>query len=350
MKNKGSGFRLLIALFLYFALLWVLSLVESVNESSNIKCFSDALWYSLVTLTTVGYGDFYPITPIGKFLALLLIIGSLGVLGYIIGKATEFISDIQWRKKMGFYGTDFEKHIVVVGWNNFAKSIIKDLVHADKRIAIITDDKNDIDLINTEFPSENIFCLFSDLKNSSLYEKANINKSAIVFVNLTNDTEKLISMLNIKKEYPRTRFIVALDNSDLANTFYSAGAEFVLTKNEIASKLMASYIFEPDVADLTNDLLTISEKSEDYDIKEYKITDTNPLKGKTYGEVFKELKEKHNVLPIGLCKCDKEGRRQLYKLPADELKIDAGDYLILIMSGREQNEMSKLFKIAEGVL
>ena len=346
---KKSGLKLLLMILLYFSLLYLLSSVECQHERANIKCFSDALWYSLVTLTTIGYGDFYPVTPIGKFLAIVFIIGSFGVLGFIIGRATEFISEVNRRKKMGYYGTSFEKHVVIIGWDAFAHAIVKDLIEAGQNIAIITNEKNDIDLIYSEFPSELVFCLFADLKNLNLFENAGISKAAMIFINLKDDTEKLISILNIKKDYPQSKFIVALDNSDLRNTFYSAGATFVLSKNEIVSKLMASYIFEPDVADMTNDLLTISTKSEDYDIKEFKVTAENPYAEKTFGEVFAGMKSRFNVLAIGISKEEKDGQRKLLKLPADDIKVSAGDYLILIMSGQEINKIKELFQTREGV-
>jgi voltage-gated potassium channel len=350
MKKKKTGSKLLLAVGAYLLLLYLLSIVESPHEKANIKSFADAWWYSMVTLTTVGYGDFYPVTPAGKFLSLLFILGSLGLLGFIIGKATEFISEINWRRQMGHYGTSFENHIVIVGWNNFAHSMIKDLIQAGQQVAIITNEKNHIDLIYAEFSSEKVFCLFSDLKNISMFEKASISKAAMIFVNLSDDTEKLICMLNIRKEYPGVHFVLALENSDLSDTFYSAGATFVLSKNEIASKLMASYIFEPDVADMTNDLLSISQKSEEYDIKEFKIINENPLAGKNYGEVFAELKSKFNVLAIGLSKTLENGTRKLIKLPPDQTKVESGDYLIVIMSGNEAGKIKEMFKINEGIV
>ncbi len=350
MKNKKTGTKLLTALFIYFALLWTLSLVERVSERANIKSFEDALWYSIVTLTTVGYGDFFPVTPVGKILGLMFILGSLGLLGFIFGKASEFIAEINWRKQMGHYGTSFEKHIVIIGWDSFSRSIVRDLIAAGQKVAIVTPDKNDIDLIYSEFSSDHVFCLFSDLKNIQMFEKAAIARSAMIMINLKDDTEKLICMLNIRKEYPGTRFVLALENSDLSNTFYSAGATFVLSKNEIASKLMASYIFEPDVADMTNDLLTISQKNEEYDIKEFRILSDNPYAGKNYGEAFADLKKRFNVLSIGLTKCNEKNERRLMKLPPDDTKIDIGDYLILIMSGKESESIKQIFKTSEGIV
>jgi voltage-gated potassium channel len=351
MKNKKTLYRFILVMAAYSAVLLLLSEVERNAENANIKTFGNALWYSLVTMTTIGYGDYYPVTQPGRLLALIFILGSLGLLSFIIGRATDMISEIRWRKKMGLYGTAFENHVVIIGWDNFSRSIARQLVMAGNRISVVTDDKNSIDLIQNEFDADSTFSLFSDLKNIGNFTKANIDKASMVFVNLKDDTEKLITILNIRKLHPSCRFIVALENADLTDTFYSAGTSFVLSKNEIASKLMASYIFEPDVADMTNDLLTISQQNDDYDIKEFRILPQNPLAGRSFGEVFSELKKQYNALAIGLCKiCPDSGKRVIHKLPPDTLPVEANDYLIVIIDGKSGESFKALFQVSEGVL
>jgi|APHM01.1.fsa_nt_gi Ion channel. len=55
-------------------------------DAANIKDVGDTLWYALVTLTTVGYGDYYPVSAPGQVLGALFVLSSLGVLGLLIGK------------------------------------------------------------------------------------------------------------------------------------------------------------------------------------------------------------------------------------------------------------------------
>lgn len=64
----------------YCLLLIVLTLSERSDPNAGIRTLWDALWYSLVTLTTVGYGDLYPVTPAGKIVGMLFLVGSLGLL------------------------------------------------------------------------------------------------------------------------------------------------------------------------------------------------------------------------------------------------------------------------------
>lgn len=68
----------------YLALLNLLTVAERSAPDASIQTFADAFWYSLVTLSTVGYGDLYPVTVPGKLLGAVLILLSLGFLAFLI--------------------------------------------------------------------------------------------------------------------------------------------------------------------------------------------------------------------------------------------------------------------------
>lgn len=332
----------------YIIFVFLLFLLEKNDPGANITSIQDALWYSIVTLTTVGYGDFYPVTSLGKIIGLLFVFSSLGLVGYIFGKLTERFIEYRERGKMGLNGTDFTNHIIIIGWNSYASSITKQLVNAENKVAIITDDKSNIDLIYQEYDQDNVFVVFSDLKNTSALQKVNASKAFLTVVNLNDDTENLILILNIKQDFPNMEFLVTIENSELKETFKSAGVTYALSRNEISSKLIASYIFEPDVADFTSDLLTSAKESDQYDIQQFKVIEENPYLGKTYGETFDDLKATFNVLLIGIAK-NTNGKHQLYKLPSEEITIAENDYLILIVNGKTETSISELFQVKEGV-
>ncbi|MFV8430052.1 potassium channel family protein [Vibrio owensii] len=66
--------------------------IEGQNPDANIQTGTDALWWAFVTISTVGYGDHYPVTTGGKLLAVLIIICGVGIFGMISGLITSFLT------------------------------------------------------------------------------------------------------------------------------------------------------------------------------------------------------------------------------------------------------------------
>ena len=79
----------------YLAVLCLLTLTERSAPEASIRTFGDALWYSLVTMSTVGYGDLYPVTPLGRFLGAVFILLSLGLFAFLMTLLREMVKDIE---------------------------------------------------------------------------------------------------------------------------------------------------------------------------------------------------------------------------------------------------------------
>lgn len=74
-------------------------ILEGKVPESNIKDASDALWWVFVTISTVGYGDHYPVTVLGKMLAAVIIVCGVGLFGMVAGLVSSIISDPEQKKE-----------------------------------------------------------------------------------------------------------------------------------------------------------------------------------------------------------------------------------------------------------
>lgn len=333
---------------LYMVILYSIVEVEKANPDGNIKSIFDGLWYSIVTLTTVGYGDFYPVTVTGKILGLVVIFSSLGVLGFLIGVITNIIQSRMEKRKRGLLGTHFVNHFVIVGWDNFAKSVTEQIINANGRIAIVTDSLNDLEIIRELYSDDIVFTLLSDYDNMDILSKINIEHSNSVFINFKDDSKSLIYSINLKKHYS-VDTVVALNTSELKDTFLSVGVNHVVSKSDITSRMVASYIFEPDVAVYTEDLIQSSVNDNDFDINEYKVIEGNPYLNSKYIDVFADMKSEYDCILIGLTKVN-NGVRTLLKNPSEGVTVELNDYLIIIASGDYNSRLERDFGIKEGVV
>jgi len=86
-------FTLVVALILVFTLSWLVLIAEQNASNANIKTYHDAVWWAFVTITTVGYGDYYPVTGWGQCMAVILMFFGLGIIGVLSSYlASTFIS------------------------------------------------------------------------------------------------------------------------------------------------------------------------------------------------------------------------------------------------------------------
>ena len=111
---------------------------------------------------------------------------------------------------------------------------------------------------------------------------------------------------------------------------------------------MASYIYEPDVAIFSEELIAFAHEDHEYDIKQFRVEEGNPFIGVPYEKAFFDLKKQCNVVLIGIVKI-LDGVRTLHKNPGGDLKIERGNYLMALIDKRGQDKLKFLFKIEEGV-
>ena len=350
-KPNFSKFFLYLSLgvVIYFILIFMLLNFEADADPEKVMITSlpEALWYTTVTLTTVGYGDYTPLTPGGRVVGTVFILFSMGLYGLLIGQVTNILNAVRENRKLGMNGTSFSDHVVIIGWTEFGKAVTDQLVAAGRQVAIVTAERDNVDIIREYYSQKKVFVLFSDYNNMEMLMKVNIERSTIVFVNLNDDTEKLVYILNLKKNFRKLSYIVTLDNANLKNTFMTAGVTYAISKHEIASKLLASYIFEPDVAALSEDIMSYAEEDDDQDIKQFIVLPSNPNVGRLYQEVFYDLWKNTNAVLLGIVKKEEDGRK-LYKNPDYDVTVSEGDYLIMICNVKSESKISEIFATSEG--
>ena len=90
--SGGAAFTILIASTLMF---WA----ESEAQPDKFGSIPRTMWWAIVTMTTVGYGDVYPITPVGKFLSGVVSIAAIGLIALPTGILAAAMSDVMQRRR-----------------------------------------------------------------------------------------------------------------------------------------------------------------------------------------------------------------------------------------------------------
>lgn len=340
-KKKGNYIAL--SFLTYVGLLFFLVECEKNTKGASIHSMFDAFWYSIVTLSTVGYGDYYPVTILGRLIGLVFVFASLGVLGYLISQLTIKLTQYMEDKKNGLFGTKIENHIVLIGYDDFTDQILKQVVTAGIKVAVVTNNKEDINKIDKIYKGTSVFTLLADYNNFNFLEKVNISKCSKVFINFNDDNKLLVYTLNLKNHFKNLDIVVSLTNNSFKNTFKAAGVLYAISREQIAAKLVASFIFEPEVALLTEDLMSSAKSEDDFDIIELRVTKKNPYFSKDYDYAFSAIRADYASILVGIYT---EGK--VYKNPMKKIIILQNDYLLIMTNGNNINKLKTDFGVEEG--
>ncbi len=173
-------FVLLTWLLVAALVLWAES---GVNEA-NIKTWQDAIWWGVVTFLTVGYGDKYPVTALGRGFGAILMFAGVGGIAVITAKISSYFLERALRERRGFVDTQTLKgHFVICGWKpemgNFLLHILDSNLHSKNAIR-----DRDIVLLNSAADAEiEAMLAVPRLKNvkvirGDFYVEANLKRAA----------------------------------------------------------------------------------------------------------------------------------------------------------------------------
>ncbi|MDE7312599.1 MAG: hypothetical protein K2N87_13415 [Eubacterium sp.] len=181
-RHKIYLYITILLLILYLGLLTILCLSEYSDSRATIRSFGDAFWYSLVTFTTVGYGDLTPVTPLGHAVGVVFLLLSAGIMMTLFGAVISFITSEGLplfllgfqREKNWYYFADYGAEA-----NILAANIYKE----DPDTVIIFGEKKDDQMEFPDYP-----CLFINVSPARIVaRKKNTGSKCRIFLMKEND-------------------------------------------------------------------------------------------------------------------------------------------------------------------
>ncbi len=324
-KRTYKGVIAIIVLALFAGILFYY-----IEKGQQNVSFFDSIYWAVVTMTTVGYGDFSPSTTAGKVVFIFL--GTAGVVlwGFL---ASIVVSLVVESNISGVFGLDrckFEDHFVLCGWTEIGEVALEELLMDDNQIAVITDEKDDVPTIKRKSGRKNIFPIYGDPSKTEILNQANIGKASVVILCMKDDSKNLITALHIKDKNPSARLIVKTNRNELKETMHIAGVTFVTTPFELSGRLVASAAFEPDVANFVDDVTTATDEG-GYDLREYIISKKGSVKN-----ISQEIKRKTNSTLLAVAKKNRDDDKwDLHPNPDQDMIIQPGDSIILLGNDEE---------------
>ncbi len=297
------------------------------GTDSSIQTLGDALWWCVVTLSTVGYGDMVPETPGGRMIASVVVMMGLGFWSLVTGVFTStLVRQSRKKRQMGLDILGVEDHVVIFGWNDNGTRLLRDfrLQHPMKHLVLITEQ----DDIGLPLHSRHHHIEQNPSTPGILDEARCSEAETIVILAETREDDGLADVeartmmqcLKARNEAPESRIIVELlDESDISKA-RSAGADDIVVTDNYAGALISQSIRSPGLHRAYENLFDVGAGSK-FGERDF----PRDCLGSTFSEAAVWLLEHRNVSLIGIRR-DSE----LQLAPDDEPTIRHDDKAIII--------------------
>ncbi len=328
--------KIFMAIFLLVSLL--ISGVLGFKLMSNYS-WIDSIYMTVITITTVGFGEVQPLDDVAKVFTIFLILASVVIVGYALTVITEYIlsknnfEELK-QKKMQKMIDGFTNHIVICGYGRNGKQAAKKLMAYKKPFVIIEQDKDIID----KFQTDDIPFVFGNANEDETLLQAGVDKAHTIICALPNDADNLFVVLSARQLNKNMKIISRASQETSYDKLKLAGANNVILPDRIGGDHMASLVVVPDLIEFIDNLSIIGKSN--INIEEIAIDKLyNTSEVKTIKDL--DLRNKTGCTVIGF----KDGNGDYLVNPEAELRLVPNSKIIVLGRPEQIQKLNSLYDI-----
>ncbi|WP_274476000.1 potassium channel family protein [Mangrovimonas aestuarii] len=321
--------------------LLVLLLITGVVGFKVMSHYSwlDALYMTVITITTVGFGEVKPLDDVSKMFTVFLILSSVIILGYALTVITEYIlsrsnPDELKQKKMQKIIDGLSDHIIICGYGRNGKQAARKLIAYKKAFVVIEKNKEVLD----KFESEDVPFVLGNANEDETLLQAGIDRAQCLISALPNDADNLFVVLSARQINKGMSIISRASQETSYKKLKLAGANNVILPDKIGGDHMASLVVVPDLIEFIDNLSIVGRSN--INIEEIVVDKLyNAKESKTIRDL--DLRKKTGCNVIGF----KDENGDYVVNPEAETKLVPGSKIIVLGRPEQIHKLNSVYNL-----
>lgn len=291
--------------------------------------YGDCLYMTVITLSTVGFGELNHMTevPGARALTILLIVSGIGALAYVQGNLTALlvegaIGQAFRRNRMRKKVESIRNHIVVAGAGSTGKHVLEELIATSTPFVVIDRDEHHLERISEDLMGGKMLYVHGDATEDAVLVIAGVKEARGVVAALTHDKDNLYVTLSARSLNSRARIVAKITENEAAAKMLKAGATSVVNPTMIGGMRMASELIRPEVNEFLDQMLR--DKDRNLRLEEIVV----PAESSFCGMALKDtpIRQKTRLLVVAVRGKD----RSFTYNPDSDFVIEPGTTLIVL--------------------
>jgi voltage-gated potassium channel len=238
--------------------------------------FMEALYMTVITLSTVGYSETRPLSNSGRAFTIFLIIINIGTFTYFISLLSSYFLDGEFLKAYKLYKmknliNELSGHIIICGFGRNGQEAAR-IFHNNGKDFVAVERKSSR---KDNLPFDVKFCLEDDATRDETLIEAGIHRASALITTLPDDADNLFVVLTAHELNPKIKIISRASNDSSVKKLKTAGANNVIMPDKIGGTHMATLVISPDVEEFVD--LMATQNSVQFSIAEIESSKTISL-------------------------------------------------------------------------
>ena len=324
--------RIIKGFIILFVVLMFGSLGYMIIEKWN---FFDALYMTVITITTVGFREVGSISEEGRLFTIFIIFSGMGIIAYILGMAAQAMVDLQvgailGRRKLGRTLRSIKNHYVICGFGRIGKIICKELKENKIPMVVIDNDPETAQLLE----DEGIPYIVDDATSEEALIEVGVERAKGLVSVVASDADNLFITMSARGLNPDLFIVVRSDEEHTEKKLLRVGANRVVMPYLIGGRKMAQTIIKPAVTDFLE--FTVHNRNIGLEMGELVVSEKSPLRGITL--VDSGIRQETDVIIVAI----RKKRGDMKFNPSSITRIEAGDTLISLGKSEDLNKLAKM--------
>ncbi len=291
--------------------------------------YGDCLYMTVITLSTVGFGELQHMTEVrgARALTVMLIVSGIGALAYVQGNLTALlvegaIGQVFRRNRMRKKIDSIRNHVVVAGAGSTGKHVLEELIATSTPFVVIDRDVPHLERLSEDLMSGKMLYVDGDATDDHVLVRAGVKDARGVVAALTHDKDNLYVTLSARSLNAQARIVAKITENEAAAKMLKAGATSVVNPTMIGGFRMASELIRPEVNEFLDQMLR--DKDRNLRMEEIVISADSNFCGLMLKDT--PIRQKTRLLVVAV----RDKNRSFTYNPDPDFVIEAGTTLIVL--------------------
>jgi voltage-gated potassium channel len=295
----------------------------------------DSLYMTVITLSTIGYGEVHAVSQPGRIFTLVLIFLGVGFVLYVIGNVVQFLVEGRIRLVLGRLKLDkqisqLNNHYIVCGYGRMGRALCRYL--AQKNLEFVAIEKN-VDRIPV-MNQDGILYIAGEAAAEENLLKAGLKRASNLITALGTDADNVFLVLLAKGLNPNLYVVARASQNASKMPLYNAGADVVVSPFDVGARRMAHAVLRPNVIRFLE--LAFADESTDIHIEEITVAESSTLVDVSLHE--SEIRQKYDLIILSIINQD----GTMVFNPSATTRISAGGSIIAVGSSESLMQLEKV--------